>query len=136
MTAQLVPSVPYGSADLWSVVAGGERKKVCVHACLSMCYQGRGQVCCGGGKDTTYPQSKVSRTSTYRILWEAYNSAGTATVIHMRALVGRRIQASAASSSDRRNLHKHEPNAPGGGEEREKKKRKGRGWTGCHDDVL
>jgi hypothetical protein len=57
---------------------------------------------------STYPQNSVSRISTYRNLCEACQRAGTDTDSQMRALVGRRIHASAASSSDRRNLHEHE----------------------------
>jgi hypothetical protein len=57
----------------------------------------------------TYPQNRTSRTNTYRSRLGACQSVGTETESQMRALVGLRTQASAANSSDTRNLHEHEP---------------------------
>jgi hypothetical protein len=66
---------------------------------------GKEHSCSGYIASETYPQNKISRTNTYRSHFVATHSVGTNTEIQMRALVGRRIQASAANISDRRNLH-------------------------------
>lgn len=65
-------------------------------------HAGKKQLCSSCG---TYPQNKISRTNTYRCRFVACHSVGTYTDTQIRALVGRRMHASAASSNDRRNLH-------------------------------
>lgn len=53
----------------------------------------------------THPQSSASRARTFRPVHVLRNHATLARVIQIKTLVGRRIQANAASQRQRRRLH-------------------------------
>lgn len=55
--------------------------------------------------EVTHPQSSASRARTFRPVHVLRNHATLARVIQIKTLVGRRMQANAASQRQRRRLH-------------------------------